>query len=202
MAIQTLKPYRRVGVGAQYVCFHGEPEEDGTPTFEATVDKLKTVSTIETTEERSAQKVFASNEEYDTDVSSEPPTIAVDNVAFPPLDLARMRGNSVSGGYITHSTFDEGEHFAYGVVFPKKSGKFTFVWYPKCKMVSNSDSAQTKDSSSPNSQARKIEIQTFTFNENGNYKIEYDYELLAAGVPPVTEAEFFATPLLAPIPAT
>lgn len=201
MAITIDTPLRRVGVGAQYICFHGEPRQDGTITFEPTVQKLKTVTSIEISEERSATKVFGSNEEYDTDVVSQPPTMAVENLAFPPLTLARMRGNKVSGAYVTHSTFDDGEYFAYGVTFPKRSGKNTFVWYPKCKLVSNNDSAKTKDTSGPNSQGRSTEIQAYTFNEAGEYKVEYDSELLGTSATAVTEDEFFATPLLAPIPS-
>ena len=196
MPTQTMKPFRRVGVGDQYICFHGEPAQNGSLTFEEDVFKLETVASIETTEERSSERVYASNKIYDTDVSVDPPMISVENAAFPALVLARMRGNTVQGGFVKHSTFDEGASFAHGVVFPKKGGQLQFVWYPYCKMASNTDAAQTKDASGPNSQNRTVEIQAYPFNDAGDYKIEYDYELLATGATPVTEAAFFAAPLL------
>lgn len=195
------KPFRRVGVGSQYICFQ-DTEVPGTDlSFEDDVYRLKTIASVETTEERTANPVYGSNEEYDTDIISEPPRIAVDNLAFPPAILARMRGNKVEDGFVVHSTFDEGEMFAYGVVFPKKGGKYQFVWYPKCKMVSISDSAQTKDAGGPNTQNRKVEIQASTFNDDGDFKVEYDYELLGSDDTPKTEEQFFAKPLLAPITA-
>lgn len=199
MSFLNSKPSRNVGVGSQYNCFHDTPNTDGSLKFETEVTRLKTVLGIETNEERSAEPVYASNEEYDVDVTSEPPTLAVDHTAFPPAILARMRGNKVENAFVIHSTYDNGEYFAHGVVYPLTNGHKKFVWYPKCKLVSSSDSAKTKDKNGTNNQDKKMEIQTFTFNGAGEYKIEYNTELVAQGGTPVTEEEFFATPLLAPI---
>ena len=199
MAFENLKPVRNVGVGAQYQCFHDKPGEDGSLKFETTVSRLKTVASIETNEERSTTPVYASNEEYDVDVVNSPPTLAIENVAYPPSALARMRGNKVTNGFVEHSTYDDGEYFAHGVVYPKRGGHKKFVWYPKCRLVSSTNAAKTKDNGGSNSENKKLEIQSFAFNENGNYCIEYDTELLANGTTPVTEEAFFAKPLLAPI---
>ena len=199
MAINNVKPMRRVGVGAQYLCFHTEPGEGGVLNFETDVSKMKTVASIETSEESSTEPVYGSNEVYETDVSNEPPTLAVESLAFPPLLLARMRGNKVKDGFITRNTYDEGEYFAYGVTYPKKSGKVKYVWYPKCKLVSMTDAAQTKDKSGPNTQNPKATIQVETFNDAGDFQIEYDTELLADGATTITEDKFYEKPLLAPL---
>lgn len=199
MAITPIKPFRRVGVGAQYVCFF-DPEQTGlTTAYESGVTKCKTVQSIETNEERSTEPVYASNEEYDVDTVSTPPKLSVENVAFPPSVLARMRGNNVSGAFVVHSIFDDGEYFAHGVVYPKKGGHKKYVWYPKCKLTSNSDSAQTKDGGGSNSQNTKTEIQTFSFNNSGDYKVEYDTELLTGAATVMTEEEFFAQPITEPV---
>lgn len=201
MAINNVKPMRRVGVGAQYLCFHTEPGEGGVLNFETDVSKMKTVASIETSEESSTEPVYGSNEVYETDVSNEPPTLAVESLAFPPLLLARMRGSKVKDGFVTRNTYDEGEYFAYGVTYPKKSGKAKYVWYPKCKLVSMTDAAQTKDKSGPNTQNPKATIQVETFNEAGDFQIEYDTELLAGDTTAITEDAFFTAPLLAPMPS-
>ena len=165
MAIVNSKPMRRVGVGAQYICFWEKEQSDDQITFAANVTKLKTVASIQTTEERSESKVFGSNEVYDVDTSVTPPKMTVENLAFPPIVLATMRGNEIKNGFVVHSTYDEPGYFAYGVVFPKKSGKTNFVWYPKCKLVSASDAANTKDDSGPNTLNRSVEIQSFSFDD-------------------------------------
>ena len=79
MAIVNSKPMRRVGVGAQYICFWEKEQTDNQIAFAANVTKLKTVASIQTTEERSESKVFGSNEVYDVDTSVTPPKMTVEN---------------------------------------------------------------------------------------------------------------------------
>ena len=107
MAIVNSKPMRRVGVGAQYICFWEKEQSDDQIAFAANVTKLKTVASIQTTEERSESKVFGSNEVYDVDTSVTPPKMTVENLAFPPIVLATMRGNEIKNGFVVHSTYDE-----------------------------------------------------------------------------------------------
>ena len=45
-----------------------------------------------------------------------------------------------------------------------------------------------------------VEIQSFTFDDKGSYKVEYDTELLSGDTDPqITEEKFFEKPLLAPL---
>ena len=54
--------------------------------------------------------------------------------------------------------------------------------------------------SGPNTQNRSVEIQSFTFDDKGSYKVEYDTELLSGDTDPqITEEKFFEKPLLAPL---
>ena len=46
MAIVNSKPMRRVGVGAQYICFWEKEQTDNQIAFAANVTKLKTVASI------------------------------------------------------------------------------------------------------------------------------------------------------------
>lgn len=205
MAIKTEKPMRRVGVGAMYICFHAEEQgDDGVLKFEEDVIRLKTVAAIETTEEGSTDSVYGSNEIYDTDANPTPPTLAVEALAFPPDVLAKMRGNKISGGFVTHNTYDEARGFAYGIVYPKKNGQTRFVWHPNCKLTAITDAAQTKDSGGPNTQNPEATIQTNVFNDAGDFQIDYDTELLSKEEmqSAVKEEAFFAKPLLTPAVAS
>lgn len=197
MAIVDRKPARRVGVGNMYLCFHNR--ESDTISFEETVERLKTLTSITIDDAAEVENVFGSNEIYDADSSGAAPAITMSALALTPTQKARMKGNTVSNGYILSSTYDDGEYFAYGVVYPKRNGHFSYVWYPKCKAVSISDEAQTRDDDGINSQAPEVNIQTYPFDDTGKYKVEYDTELLETGATRVTEAAFFAAPLMAPI---
>lgn len=196
--IKTQKPLRAVGVGAQYNCFtsNGPEAVNG---YEPEVTKLNTVTSIDTTESRTVTPVYASNMIYDEDVTSQAPALAIANVAFPPRIIARMKGQRVEGGFVIGSTDDVGEYFAHGVVYPKRSGHVRFVWYPHCLLVDANSSAQTATQDSSNAQDQTINIQAYPFNEEGEYKVEYDTELLDVDTTPMTEAEFFAAVLTAPV---
>lgn len=200
MAITTKAPMRSVGVGAQYICMStGFAAETGVPTYATDITKLNTVTKIDTTETRSMTKVHASNRVYDEDVVILPPTHAVENVAFPPATLAAMKGITPANGFEMPSTYDVAGYFAHGIVYPKKNGHFRYVWYPLCKLVDANNSAQTADDSGPQAQPRTVNIQTYTFDDEGHWEVAYDTEYLGESDTPVTEAEFFAAPLLAPI---
>jgi len=203
MSITNKKPLRPVGVGAMYYCGITAIADDGTMTFKPDVVRLRTVSQIQTTESRSVTPVYASNSIYDEETNTAPPLLAIQHVAFPAEILAEMRGNKVTGGFIMHSTFDQGAYFAIGIVYPKRDGKADYVWYPKCLLVDANHSAQTSNESGSNAQDRTLNIQTYEFEtEDHLYQTEYDSELIGSGVTAITEEAYFAAPLLAPLPVT
>ncbi len=191
-------PMRSVGVGSLYQNFFSTV----TPgTYEAEVFYSDVVATIKTSEERSSESVYGSNKIYEEDIVASPAMLEIEVLAYPPLNVARMRGNVVAGGFVTHNRYDEGEYFAQGVVYPKRGGHLKYVWYPKCRLVDTNKESQTKNDGGNNSQNRTLSIQTYEYNDAGDWQIEYDTELLAAGVTPMTEAQFFAAVLVA-VPGT
>lgn len=196
MSTNTKKPFRRVSVGAQYMCF-GDPT-DNIP-FEADVIKNETVTSIETTEGGSSTNVYASGKIYDVDKAGQAPTLKVENVAFDPVDLARAKGQRRAGAFTVSGQFDEGEHFAYGIVYRKKGGHYRFVWYPRCTLTESTDSAKTMDDNGPSSDNPQSTIQTLPFDDAGEYRIAYDTDMVLEGETPLTEAEFFESVLTAPI---
>lgn len=197
MAIVNKKPARRVGVGAQYLCF-GDPEIN--IPYETEIIKNETVTSIEVADGGGGENVWASNKIYDVDKSGDTTTLTVENLAFDPKDLARIKGERVDGAFTFSSNLDEGEHFAYGIVYPKKTGFVRFVWYPRCIVTEVTDSAQTMDDSGPNSQNPTLTIQTLPFNDNGEYRVIYDTEMLNAGETAMAEEDFFAQ-VLTEVPA-
>lgn len=182
------KPFRNVGIGNLYYCFATDIEK---LLFETTVHKSPTLKTIGTTENSSSENVYASNAVYDTDTSTAGIELSISVIAFQPQHRARMKGHKIKNGYIIKNVNDEGEYFAVGVVYPKKSGHYTFDWYPKCKLSEASNDAQTKDDGGINSQDKNLTIKAMEFNDEGDYCIEYDTELLEDGDVALTEEEFF-----------
>ncbi len=196
MAIIMQKPFRNVGVGALYQCFEDAAGENG---YSSDVYKSEALVKIGVSEQGKMDPIYGSSKVYDNDVIVSPPTLAVEVLAYDPANLARMRGSAVSGGFVTRNRFDEGEYFAQGVVYPKRGGHFMYVWYPKCRMIDTSKDHETATKDSTGGQNRTVNVQTYEFNDAGDWQIEYDTELLVAGETPLTEAEFFAAVLTEPI---
>lgn len=190
--------FRRVGVGAQYICFADGEQQSG---YESAVTKMENVASIQTTEGRISETVYGSNKVFEEETAQNPPSMVVANRAFPADILHRMNGHTVSGAWVTHNNRDEGEYFAYGIVFPKRNGKDTYIWYPKCKLTAASADrdGNTKDANGINAAEPSLTIRAFEFNDAGDYEVEYDCELVTEGNTPITEAAFFAAPLTAPI---
>jgi len=197
MGIIKQKPFRSVGVGALYQCFE---DAVGTNGYSEDVYKSEALVKIGVSEQGKLDPVYGSNKVYDNDVISSPPTLAIEALAYDPANLARMRGNAVSGGFVTHNRYDEGEYFAQGVVYPKRGGHSKYVWYPKCRMIDTSKDHETASKDSTSSQNRTVNVQTYEFNDDGDWQIDYDTELLTEGAAPLTEAEFFAAVMTAPVP--
>lgn len=188
--IENNKPFRNVGVGNLYYCFATDIEK---LVFETIIHKTPALKTIGTTENSNSESQYASNGIYDTDSSVSDVQLSIALIAFHPLHRARMKGHKVVKGFIKKNVNDEGEYFAIGVTYPKKSGHFTFEWYPKCKLSEASKDAQTKDSGGINSQDKNLVIIAMPYNDDGDYSVEYDTELLEDGDVALTENEFFST---------
>ncbi len=187
--IQKNKPFRNVGIGNLYYSFAENIEE---LIYEDIIHKAPTLKTIGTTENSNSENTYASNAVYDTDSSVSDIQLSISVIAFHPAHRARMKGHKVNKGFITKNTNDEGAYFALGVVYPKKSGHFTFTWYPKCKLTEATNDAQTRDDGGNNSQDKTLTITAMEYNDAGDYCKEYDTELLEEGDRALTEEEFFS----------
>lgn len=187
--IVTNKPFRNVGIGNLYYCFARDIEK---LLYENQIHKAPILKSIGTTENSNSEEVYASNSVYDVDTSTSGIQLSISAIAFSPLHRARMKGNKVNKGFIVKNINDEGEYFAIGIVYPKKSGHATYEWYPKCKLSEITKDAQTRDSGGSNAQDKNLTILAAVFNDDGDYGVEYDTELLEDGEVALTEAEFFS----------
>ncbi len=193
MAIKSNKPFRNVGVGAMYYCFATAIDPLA---YETDVHKAATVASIGTTENSTSENVWASNAIYDKTESTTGIDLSVEVVAFAAPHRAKMKGHTVTRGFLVKNSYDEGAYFGFGVVYPKKNGNAKYVWYPKCRLTEANEEAQTKNDDGDNAQNKTLVIQAMPFNNDGDYEIEYDTELLAEGDDTYTEDEFFAAVLL------
>lgn len=195
MGIKTSKPSRKETVGAQFFCFN-TPDENGdwTQNFEENVTREPTVKSIKITENAGSEPVYASGTIYDSDTNIASVDIEEEVVGVTEEILARMRGDLVdNGGLILSGGMRKRPYFAYGKVVILKGGKVRYDWYPKCKLIENTDDAATSEESS-SEQNDTIKIKAYPFNADGDIiaKVSTDMNMPEG----LTEEKFFAKPVM------
>ena len=196
MAIKTKKPMMKETVGAQYYAFN-TPDKDENIDYSAYEETIKTevVKKIGTTENGDNTQVRASGKDYANFNSVSSIDLAVEVVAFPVEDLAKMRGEEVSkSGLASSGGTKERPYFAYGKVVKKVGGGIRYDWFPKCQLIENTDDIETSDESF-SEQNDTVTIRAYPFNEAGDIKNYVDNEMTSfpAGL---TEEKFFAKPIV------
>lgn len=195
MSIATKKPAIKETVGAQYYCFNTMDENDDfTTVFDTVVTKTETVKNVSVTDNRDTTPVYASGKLYATDSTTSGADIEVEVIAFPADDLAKMRGDSMDvGGLILSGGKRTRPYFAYGKVVKFKDGTVRYDWYPKCKLVENTDETATSEESF-SEQTETVTIKAYPFNDDGDIVAKVSSGVnFPAGL---TEDKFFAAPIL------
>lgn len=194
MSINTKKPAMKQTVGAQYMCFADATEDkeyDGT--YEADVEKTEVVKSVKVTENSETSDVYASGKIYDSDSPMSSIDIEVSVIAFPDDTISRMRGETKgTSGLILAGGNSERPFFAYGKVVKLKNGKSRYEWFPKCKLVENSDDIATSEEKA-SEQTDTIKIRAYPFDAAGNIVSKVTESTAPAGL---TEEKFFAKPIL------
>lgn len=192
--IAEKKPSVKLTVGAQYICFNTMDANNGwTNAFETEVVKLPTVTQVQVTDNADSYDSYASGAIYDSDTDVPTKDIAVTNLAFPDLLLARMKGDTVDEGVVVEGKGGIARpYFAYGIVVLKKNGEKDLRWYPKCKLVENSDSTQTS-TDSHSDQTDDVTIRAYRMSDENGIAIRLN--TAEEGYTAVTEEAFFAAPL-------
>ncbi len=197
MSITTKRPPIKETVGAQYICFNTMTEDkEWTKNYEPDVERTAVVKKVTVTENAESNDVYASGEVYDTESAMSSISIEVEVIAFPADTIARMRGETVeTSGLILSGSKNERPFFAYGKVVKLKGGHVRYEWFPKCKLVENSDEASTREESF-SEQTDTITIKAYAFDEKGNIRSKADSS--ASNFPEtLTEEQFFGKPILA-----
>ena len=160
MSIKTKKPAMKETVGAQYVCFDADDNNEYSGVYEADVEKTEVVKTVKTTVNAETSDAYASGKVYDSDTPTSSIDIETEVIAFPDETLAKMKGDTVdSGGLILSGGNSERPYFAYGKVVKLKHGGYRFEWYPKCRLTENSDDISTsEEKASEQSRLRHIHL--------------------------------------------
>ena len=194
MAIAEKKPSVKLTVGAQYICFNTpDANNDWTDAFETDVIKLPTVTQVQITDNADSYDRYASCSIYDSDTEIQSKDIQETNLAFSDTLLAKMRGDVVDGGVIVEGKSGSVRpYFAYGIVVLKKGGELDLRWYPKCKLVENSDSTATSEESHSD-QTDDITIRAYRMSDDKGIAVRVNTG--EEGYDTVTEEAFFAVPL-------
>ena len=196
MAIKSKKPPIKETVGSQYFCYDtpGEDSNDFVGNFNAEVVKTDVVKSISVTENGDTQNVYASGNTYDSITDTTTIDTEVEVVAFPMEDLYKMRGDTVTAtGAILAGAPSERPYFAYGKVVKLRGGNYRYVWYPKSKLISNTDDISTKEESF-SEQNDTVTIRHYPFDADGNIEFKVDSTVKVPNG--LTEAKFFAKPLM------
>lgn len=192
MAITEKRPSTKYTVGAQYICFNEDPEWDSSE-FETDVIKLPTVVDVTVADNSDSYQSYASGEVYESDTIVTYKELSVTQLAFDDKTIARMKGDTVDEGIIMSGGVKTRPYFAYGVPIIKKDGTRDMRWYPKCKLVDNSDATATS-TDSHSDQTDSLTIRAYGFDATQNQEVKVlTAETANAGI---TEAAFFAAPVL------
>lgn len=192
MAITEKRPSTKYTVGAQYICFNEDPEWDSSE-FETDVIKLPTVVDVTVADKSDSYQSYASGEVYESDTIVTYKELSVTQLAFDEKTIAKMKGDTVDEGIIMSGGVKTRPYFAYGVPIIKKDGTRDMRWYPKCKLVDNSDATATS-TDSHSDQTDSLTIRAYGFDATQNQEVKVlTGETANAGI---TEAAFFAAPIL------
>lgn len=192
MAITEKRPSTKYTVGAQYICFNEDPEWDSSE-FETDVIKLPTVVDVTVADNSDSYQSYASGEVYESDTIVTYKELSVTQLAFDEATIAKMKGDTIDTGIIMSGGIKTRPYFAYGVPIIKKDGTRDMRWYPKCKLVGNSDATATS-TDSHSDQTDSLTIRAYGFDATQNQEVKVlTAETANAGI---TEAAFFAAPVL------
>ena len=192
MAITEKRPSTKYTVGAQYICFNEDPEWDSSE-FETDVIKLPTVVDVTVADNSDSYQSYASGEVYESDTIVTYKELSVTQLAFDEATIAKMKGDTIDTGIIMSGGIKTRPFFAYGVPIIKKDRTMDMRWYPKCKLVDNSDATATS-TDSHSDQTDSLTIRAYGFDEDQNQEVKVlTGETANASI---TEEKFFAAPVL------
>jgi len=193
MAITEKRPSTKYTVGAQYICFNTGADDWDAESWDTDVLKLPTVVDIDVADNSDSYQSYASGAVYDSDTLVTYKEISVTQLAFDEATIAKMKGDTIDTGIILSGGIKTRPFFAYGVPIIKKDRTMDMRWFPKCKLVDNSDATATS-TDSHSDQTDSLTIRAYGFDEDQNQEVKVlTGETANASI---TEEKFFAAPVL------
>lgn len=184
-------------IGLQYVCFDIDSADgEWTGNFETDVICIDGVKSSEVTDNSESTDVYASGKLHDTVRGKGSYDIGLTTLGFDAETLAKMRGDSVdeTTGLVRKGT-GKRPYFAYGRVVEYVGGGVRWDWYPKCKLVENTDSGDTSEESY-SEQTDDMTIRAYEYDSAKNIAASVDSNIkLPDGL---TEETFFAQVVMSP----
>lgn len=184
------KPMIKLTVGALYYA-HNEMTEDNdfNPKGYKEVIESPVIKNVSVSEEGESTNVYSSGDIYDSPYQASGTNIDVEVIAFDPEDLSIIRGEKISENGLIFSGGSKTRPFiALGYPELKSNNKFRYVWYPKCKLIENSDEVATSEESF-SEQTDTLTFQAMPFNSTGDISIRLDTETVKGEG--ITKEEFF-----------
>lgn len=190
------KPMIKETVGAAYYAFN-EPlnDKDFDPEAYGVVYESPVIKSIGKSEEAETAVVRSSGIDYDTVSQTSGVDLSIEVVAFHPDDLAKARGEVVGANGMKLTGGSAKRPFvALGFPVYKRGGGQKFEWYPKCKLVENTDDIATSEESF-SEQNDTLTFRAYGFNDDKNVSVVVDMESDKAPEG-LTQDKFFAAPIL------
>ena len=171
------KPKIKLTVGSLFYA-HNKLNESGEydpKTYEEVIES-PIIKTVSVSEEGESVDVYASGKAYDSVMQTSSTSIEVEVIAFDAEDLTKFRGEKIEENGLIFSGGSKKRPFvAIGYPEVKSDGKYRFVWYPKCKLVENSDEVATSEESF-SEQTDSLTFQAMPFNDNGDISVRLETE--------------------------
>ena len=122
--------------------------------------------------------------------------MAIEVVAFPPEDLAKMRADTIGKTGLNRSgRTSRRPFFAFGKVKKMVGGGSEYAWYPKCQLIENTDETKTREESFEE-QNDTLTIRAYAFDSTGKI-IKNSVDSSSAHYPEgLTEDSFFNAPII------
>ena len=183
-------------VGAAFYVFN-EPltDVDFDPTAYGEVYESPVIKSIGKSEEADTATVRSSGVDYETVSQTSGVDLSIEVVAFHPDDLAKARGEAIAANGLKLAG-GKGKRPFLALGFPvyKRGGGVKYQWYPKCKLIENTDDIATSEESF-SEQNDTLTFRAYAFNDEGNVSADVDMESDKAPVG-LTQEKFFAQPIL------
>lgn len=189
--MKTKKPMIKETVGSIYHAFNNpaEGKDFDITSYEETV-KGNYGKKVSTTENAENTVVRGSGQDYMTASQTSSVENTLEVLAFPPDDIAKMRGDRVTKYGIVSGASAQRPYFAFGKVVKKVGGAVEYKWYPKCQLAENTDDIETSEETF-SEQNDTLTIKAYSYNDKGDksYSINSEMSNFPEGI---TEELFFS----------